>query len=342
MKITLKLILFSLLVGIISCGGSKKTVQNNTASVTELKIAFYNIENLFDLEDDPKKIDEDFTPTGKMKWDQARYLKKLSSLAYVANQLGGDNTSPDLLGLCEVENATVLKDLVRQQAIKNRDYQFIHYDSPDERGIDVALLYDARIFQPIYQHIIRIRLPGNDSTTRDVLLVKGRIGGKDTLTLFVNHWPSRRNPEETRLVTARKVRAVVDSLLTKNPNERIILMGDFNDEPDNESLQILTQKKANPTGKTLITAMSELKKQGLGTHEYKKQWNMLDQFVYAPALQTGKWRIADGYPKIFKPDFLQEQDPKYKGSPYRTYVGEKYLGGYSDHFPIQLRLKYQQ
>jgi endonuclease/exonuclease/phosphatase family metal-dependent hydrolase len=201
-------------------------------------------------------------------------------------------------------------------------------------------LYDARVFQPFHRQSIRIKLPGKDSTTRDVLFVKGTIGGKDTLSLFVNHWPSRRNPEEMRLITARKVRTVIDSLLNKNINERIVLMGDLNDEPDNQSLQILTQPQNEKHA--LINAMTELKKQGLGTHEYRKQWNMLDQFVYSSAFQTGKWRVADGYPQIFKPDFLQEQDPKYKGSPYRTYVGEKYLGGYSDHFPIQIRFKYQQ
>jgi endonuclease/exonuclease/phosphatase family metal-dependent hydrolase len=341
MKITLKLILFGILIGTISCRASKKTIQNSP-SVSELKVAFYNIENLFDLEDDPNKFDEDFTPTGKLKWNQERYLKKLSNIAYVISQLGGDNTAPDIVGLCEVENAAVLKDLVRQHAIKSRDYQFIHYDSPDERGIDVALLYDARVFQPFHRQAIRIKLPGKDSTTRDVLFVKGKIGGKDTLSLFVNHWPSRRNPEEMRLITARKVRAVVDSLLNKNINERILLMGDLNDEPDNQSLQILTQKNSDQPARTLINGMTELKKQGLGTHEYRKEWNMLDQFVYSAIFQTGKWRVADGFPQVFKPDFLQEQDPKYKGSPYRTYVGDKYLGGYSDHFPIQIRFKYQR
>ena len=333
-------IVISVTLILFSCGSSRKVTQPVNGVVNDLKFAFYNIENLFDLKDDPHKNDDDFTPGGKLQWNEERYNKKLSNLAYVIERLGGDNTSPDILGLCEVENVEVLKDLVKQQAIKSRNYQIIHFDSPDERGIDVALLYDPKVFQPHYQNNIRITLPGSDSTTRDVLLVKGTINNIDTFTVVVNHWPSRRNPEETRLITARKVRQVIDSTFNNSPQARILLMGDFNDEPTDESLKILMQ--GNEPNKNLFNAMSELKNQGLGTHEYRKNWHMLDQFVYSSSLQNGNWKYVTGSAQVFKPDFLQEGDGPYKGSPYRTYVGNKYLGGYSDHFPIMIRFKRTQ
>lgn len=314
----------------------KAKKEQYSETIKEIKVAFYNIENLFDTVDDPDKFDEDFTPDGKLNWTNERYYKKLNNISYVIKELDPAKSGPDVVGLCEVENESVLKDLVKQHGIKARDYQIVHFDSPDERGIDVALLYDAKIFDISSKKNYRITLPSQDSTTRDVLVVQTVLKNnrRDTITFSVNHWPSRRNPEVARTHTAKSIRTIIDSLYQNSPEGRILLMGDFNDEPANASFSIL--KNGSPE---LIDAMTDLAAKGEGTYNYRNQWNMLDHFVYSNGLTEGKIEVDPLSIQIFKPEWLQESNPKYKGHPYRTYVGTKYLGGYSDHFPISIQMK---
>jgi endonuclease/exonuclease/phosphatase family metal-dependent hydrolase len=311
----------------------------------QLHIGFYNVENLMDIDDNPKKNDDEFTPNGKMQWTADRYNTKLSQLAKVIGAMARNN-SPDLMGLCEVENQAVLQDLVKQKAIKSSKYQIIHRESEDERGVDVALLYKPKVFKPVRTYSYRVRLPGADSSTRNVLVVTGTTWKKDTLTVIVNHWPSRRNPVDTRLFTAKRVRGIVDSLLTRNPEARIVLMGDFNDSPSDESLRILVQPAANsslPGPPPLVPAMMSLHQAGKGTHCFKQEWNLLDQFVLSPAITAQKHplRYNGNQVAIFSPEWLQDTFERNEGCPLRTYVGNKYIGGYSDHFPIEIALDFK-
>lgn len=321
--------------------------QAARAQSPELTVGFYNVENLFDLEDDPNTRDDDFMPDGRQQWTRKRYEDKLGKLGKVIGELGG---GPDLLGLCEVENAFVVKELLKNDAIKGRKYQFVHEESPDERGIDVAFVYDPKKFKVLEHQAIRIKLPiEGDSTTRDALMVKGEAEGK-TLYCFVNHWPSRRNPDETRKFVARRLRSVVDSLLALDPEANLVFIGDFNDTPGDPSLNVLETGQAEIAAENsrlpassgrLYNLMTAMERDGIGTHQYRMEWNILDQAILSPALISGANGIKyiQGSATIFKPEWLQEQkNEKYRGSPYRTYVGSKYLGGYSDHFPIFFHL----
>ncbi|MEL6926101.1 MAG: endonuclease/exonuclease/phosphatase family protein, partial [Bacteroidota bacterium] len=311
--------------------------------------AFYNVENLFDLADDPKTLDDDFTPEGRQKWTEERYEKKLSRIGEVITGL----EFPDFVGLCEVENEQVLQDLVDHDAIKKQNYQFRHFDSPDRRGIDVALLYRKSEFKPIKSYPIRVDIPDEveeDYTTRDILYVKGTYKKDHVLHLFVNHWPSRRGgvaaSEPKRLVAARRLRSAVDSLFRMNPMSKIIIMGDFNDETDNKSVQeVLNSKLEIPKGdeKTLknLAAAGDVAQKG--SYNYRGNWNMLDQIIVSRALApSGKISGGDllvDKQQILDADWLMFKDDKYGSRPNRTYGGPNYYGGYSDHLPVYAVMK---
>jgi predicted extracellular nuclease len=309
-----------------------------------LTVAFYNVENLFDTLDNPAINDEDFLPQGKLNWNKMRYDIKLNRIAKVVNAIEELN-KPDIVGLCEVENKAVLTDLV---SLKSMDrFDVIHFDSPDERGIDVALLYRKKVAKVLNAKPYRINFPNDpNDRTRDILLASLKIG-KDTLHTIVCHLPSRRGgadkSAESRLTAALVARHIVDSIQKTSPMAKIIVMGDMNDEPTDPSL--LDGLQAKPTAEEakngkLFNPMSALKANGEGSYMYNKKYDMIDNMIVSEGLLSGKgFQYVEKSATIFKPDWLQEQNEKYKGSPWRTYAGSKYLGGYSDHFPVYLKLK---
>jgi hypothetical protein len=313
----------------------------------KITVAFYNIENLFDTEDDPTIDDEEFLPTGKNKWDADRYQHKLDNMAKVIDKLG-DEDGPEILGVCEVENKKVMQDLIATETLKGKNYDIVHVNSPDARGIDVGFFYKKDVFTYVSHAALRVSFDDEpDFKTRDILMVKGLLK-EDTVFFFVNHWPSRRGGERSiakRKGAAQKARSIIDSVLAKNPNAKMLLMGDFNDEPADvsvsETLNASTDAD-NLKDKQLFNAMGELKKAGKGSHQHSKEWNMLDQIIVTQGFLKGKgkgMKIIKESASIYDAEFLKERNEKYKGAPYRTFAGAKYLGGYSDHFPVYIHLK---
>lgn len=299
-------------------------------------IAFYNLENLFDTKDDLTKIDGDFTPKGRFHWTQKRYNKKIKKMGRVIAQLGRQKTlkSPEIIGVVEVENSTVLNDLVHSKYLKNEHYGFVHHDSPDERGIDVALLYKKESFELLTSKTHSLMLEddeGKRDFTRDVLYVKGKLNGELT-HFFVNHWPSRRDGDSAivkRVKAAQLVHSLTSEIIAQDSNAKIIIMGDFNDDPTSESV------KKHLVGPHFYNAMESLFQKGKGTTTYNKQWNLFDQIIFSKNyLAKTQGSHTFKYAEVFDKDFLKVFKGKRKGSPFRTYIYKWYQGGYSDHFPV--------
>ncbi|WP_051203384.1 hypothetical protein [Hugenholtzia roseola] len=313
--------------------------QEQTAAARPALIAFYNVENLFDVEDDPKINDDDFLPKGKQKWTKERYQTKLKKLAEAIAKMHPEGKGAELLGVCEVENRRVLEDLIQTPPLDALNYGIIHQDSNDGRGIDVALLYKKEAFVPTQNAL----LPIPNKKTRGVLQVAGKLWG-EPMNLFVNHFPSRREGKEesegNRLQVAEVARKAIDALLMQNPDANIIVMGDFNDEPQDKSIVEGLKSRADKNLKAgeLYNPFHNLAKAGKGTYNYRGEWNMLDQMLISKSLLDKKG-LKFEKSDIFAPEWLKQQQPeKYRGNPDRTYVGERYLGGYSDHFPIYMQL----
>ncbi|MCK6691385.1 MAG: endonuclease/exonuclease/phosphatase family protein [Thermoanaerobaculia bacterium] len=319
----------------------------------EFKIAaigFYNLENLFDTLDSPTTNDADFLPGGRLHWNSEKYWSKQGNMAKVISQLGTEKT-PDglaLLGVCEIENRSVLEDLVAQPLLKSRNYQIVHYESPDERGIDVGLLYQPKYFTVTGSKSIPVYLFDKDSArdyTRDVLYVSGKLDG-EPLHVLVNHWPSRSGGESAsawrRAEAARICRQVVDSLTALEPNAKIIIMGDLNDDPNNKSLtQVLRAVRSTDKMKEgeMYNPMYDLFMNGDGTLAYRDAWNLFDQTVLSRGLV---WKKAGGWqffkPVVFRQPWLFQEEGAFRGYPLRTFVGDIFLNGYSDHLPVYFYL----
>ena len=305
-------------------------------------IAFYNIENLFDIYDDDLKRDDDLLPTANKRWTIKRYKNKLRKIGYVIANIGKTETGkhPAIVGLAEVENKAVLEDLITSKHLEDLNYSIIHYESPDERGIDVALLYNDAVFKVAHSETFTVNLlndRGETDYTRDVLLVSGLFEGLE-LHVIVNHWPSRRNGDnETshkRLTAASKVVEIIGSIRDKNPEAKIMVMGDFNDDPFDNSIKHLVKEQG------LYNPMDTLLSMHRGTTNRHKKWNLFDQIIITPNFfERKKNSLRFLKADIFDADFLKLYDGKYKGNPYRTYVGKKYKGGYSDHFPVYATVK---
>ncbi len=308
-----------------------------------LVVMFYNTENLFDTINDPKTRDDEFTPSGQEHWTPVRYEKKLKDISKVITDVT-PHKLPDLIGLSEVENLTVLKDLVHTGKLKKTDYGIVHEDSPDLRGIDVALLYKKETFKTITHRSISIHFPHDTMKVRNILYVKGKAGG-ETLHLFVNHWKSRyggvKATEQKRVYSAVVLRRTVDSILNFEPEARILIMGDFNDEPTNMSImQMLnaTNKRKNIGRRDLYNLMYDLHNlHDTGTYSYKGHWDMLDQIIVSyPFLQDTKgWHTNYQGGHIFSEEWMLYDNPKAgRKVPNRTYAGPIYFGGVSDHLPV--------
>lgn len=318
---------------------------------SKIRIAFYNPENIFDTINDPKKNDEEFLPEGKNKWNTNKYEIKLKHTARVVSEIN-DGKGADIIGFSEIENKSVLVDLTTKTELKKQNYDIVHHDSPDERGIDVALIYKKDIFSVTESKAYNISFPFDTTErTRDILLVKGVVmKNKAKLYILVNHWPSRRGGENEsepkRVFVAERVKQIVDSISKSEDGVCFIIMGDLNDTPKNKSITeglktISDTLKANPFD--LYNLMSDLEKQGKGTHFYKGEKSMLDQFIISANLFAGKKLYTySNSAKIFEQEWLMEKHPKTgEIQPYRTFVGNKFIGGYSDHLPIYLDVYYK-
>lgn len=305
-------------------------------------IAFYNTENLFDVFVDDKTNDNDFLPKSAKNWTKQRYERKIYKLGSVISKIGFETTRkpPVIVGLAEVENDAVLQDLIQSDDLKNHPYGFIHYDSLDERGIDVALLYNKDEFVVEHSKAFPIHIEeasGKTDYTRDILLVTGYLNG-EKIHLLVNHWPSRHEgKDETdykRLIAEMRLTEIISRLKNDNGDAQIIVLGDFNDNPNSQS--ILNLKKNNG----LFNTMESVWSYSRGSVNHNFAWILFDQILLTPNfLEEGIGPFKFLKAEIFDEKFLTQYDGKFKGQPYRTYVGKKYKGGFSDHFPVYIQVK---
>lgn len=349
MRLLFKYTIIGVLCLCYSCSSGQDQSTKQYDDLDFNRIVFYNVENLFDIYNDSLKRDDEFTPEGERNWNNKRFYKKLNNIYRVMMGVGEWNP-PVIVGLCEVENRFVLNKLIYQTPLKTFDYKIIHEESPDRRGIDVALIYRSNGFNPIEHKTIGIRFPFDTaSRTRDILYVKGILQEKDTVHLFVNHWPSRYGgyleTKPKREFVASVLRRQVDSLFLSDPDPKIVIMGDFNDEPWDESLQNELNAKLDTTDlqkNDVFNLMSVYQNRtDGGTSKYQESWNIIDQFVVSSNLISGKQglQVLNGQARIYNPGFLLEDDFKHLGKkPFRTYVGFKYNNGYSDHLPIYIDL----
>lgn len=323
MKISQQLLLIlGIFISFQSCSNAQK------ANTPLTSVGFYNLENLFDtlVDPDPNKImQSSFTPKGSKKWTSERYHSKLNKIASVIANLGVDAAPNGLaiLGVAEVENKTVLTDLIKKKTIQNKNYQIVHSESPDKRGIDVALLYNPTIFS--LTSSASFEIPDTSLITRSQLLVSGNLNGELT-HIIVAHWPSRRGGMKKsapkRMIAAQLTQYIIDSLQLHNPKTHIIFMGDLNDNPTNNSVKHISLN--NPFA-PLHTNLS-------GSLKYQNQWFLFDQILVTDSLKNSK-------AFIYHPLELIQTEGNYKTYPNRTYAGNKYLGGYSDHFPVYILIK---
>ncbi|RLD29876.1 MAG: endonuclease [Bacteroidetes bacterium] len=305
-------------------------------------IAFYNLENLFDTFDNKYTHDDDFLPTSEKHWTLRRYKKKIRKLGYTISKIGFKTSgkSPVIVGLAEVENKLVINDLLDSKFLKSNNYGVEHYDSPDERGIDVALIYNKDVFKVEASETFSIDLFDENKEidyTRDILLVEGCLN-EEKIYVLVNHWSSRREGEKEtepkRLIASARLIEIIDLIKQRDNNPKVIVMGDFNDNPTNKSITQLvsTQDLYNP--------METLLSHNKGSLSFRKEWYLFDQILFSTnffeyTANTHQFSKAN----IFDEEFLKRFKGKYKGNPFRTYVGKKYKGGYSDHFPVYIHLK---
>jgi len=324
----------------------KKTYKVNT-------IAFYNLENLYDPEDDTT-INDEASPIMEMGEGLREdvYKKKLTNMAKVISEIGSDvtGTSPAIIGVSEVENRKVLEDLVNEKTLIGKDYGIIQFNSPDRRGIDVALLYQKKLFTPTSSSAHTLYLYDNNDVTkrvytRDQLLVTGMLDG-EKINLIVNHWPSRSGGEEKsrpkRIKAAQLNKQIIDSLYSVDPYAKIITMGDLNDDPTSPSVKDYLKAKDDREDvkiKELYNPMGEMFSKGLGTLAYRDSWNLFDQIIISqPLLEKDYSSYRFFKAGIYNKNYLANPRGQYKGYPYRSFADGGFTGGYSDHFPVYIYL----
>lgn len=329
-------------------------LSNNAQKEYEVAcVGFYNLENLFDTIVDPDKnkiLQEDFTPIGSTKWNTEKYIEKLGNMSKVISEMGLESTpdGPAILGVAEIENKNVLEDLVKEKSIAARDYKIVHYESPDRRGIDVGLLYQEKYFKVLSSDSYRLTIEGKPNyASRDQLLVSGDLLG-ERMHFIVCHWPSRRGGEKKsgpyRAAAAKLTMHIMDSIRKEEPNAKIIMMGDLNDDPTSKSIKNVMKPKAKTSDVIdgdLYNPMTKLYKKGIGTLGYKEAWNLFDQVIFTSELVDIKKEYDTfGYYNvtIFNKPYLISTDGRFKNYPFRTYSYGEYIGGYSDHFPVYITL----
>lgn len=292
-----------------------------------------NCENLFDTRHDSLKNDLEFLPDGCYRWTPYRYWAKLNHLGQEI--VAQSNPIPDFVAMCEVENDSVMFDLTRRSLLRNAGYEYVMTSSPDERGIDVALLYQPASFALLHSHSIRIKPLPDTRPTRDILYVSGLMITGDTLHVFVVHAPSRRGGELAsrpyRLHVADRLAAAVDSIYAESRDAKIIVAGDFNDYADSPALKRLYQHHL-----VNISHDAQGAHGAKATYRWHGEWRSLDQIMCSPTMAAAKQKCQIG-----DLPFLLEDDEKYGGKkPYRTYLGPRYLGGYSDHLPLLVQFAF--
>ncbi len=313
----------------------------------EAWIMFYNVENLFDTRDDSLTRDEEYLPEAQKRWTLERLNRKTVRI-YQTLLAAGAGELPAVVGLCEVENRAVLNRLVYDTPLSRAGYRIIHRDSPDARGVDVALLYRPDLFMPATEEWLTVDLPDGDQT-REILHVSGKLLGIDSVHIYVNHWPSRyggaAGSQARRFAAAAALAGSVRKVMLCQPRANILIMGDFNDEPNDESLLMLNRICAfgdNTKNKFLINLALNEGPVHAGTIKHQGHWATFDQFLVSEAVfqgMNGLFLAAPGM-SIFTLNFLMETDEKYAGKkPFRTYIGPAYHGGFSDHLPVGIRLK---
>lgn len=323
--------LFSLILIILVSGA-------NAQYDTRYRIMFYNLENLFDTIDNPNTNDEEFLVNGDKQWNNFRYWRKVNKTFQVV-AAAGDYEPPEIIAVCEVEDFLPLYHITNNTPLAKFNYSIIHKNSPDRRGIDVALLYRRDQIKLLNYQFHPLSFKWDTSMRTREILHAELLMQSDTLHLFVNHWPSRRGgmikSEPKRLEASRLLRKLTDSIQMISPDASIVIVGDFNDEPENKSLSMFCEDG------TFVNLSKDLKaKCTCGTYKYRSHWNMLDQAIVSRNLLRSEAKVKVDSFYILREKFLLEPDESYGGSkPYRTYLGPRYIGGFSDHLPIVLNIE---
>lgn len=340
-----KALLFCLFI--LICG--KTFPQQNSNETT---ILFYNVENLFDIKDNPETNDDEFTPKGDRRWTYKRFNQKIQNISKVILSASGWEP-PEVVALCEIENRFVLEMLISKTPLESYPYKIIHKESPDSRGIDVALLYNENDFYPLEYKYIPLRLE-NDSvlSSREILYVSGIVKNTDTLHIFVNHWPSRYSglleSQSLRNLAANILRTEIEILQEKHSKPNIVIVGDFNDQPSDESILVhlgaaeYSENSSNIDENQIYNLSFSWMNQELGTLKYQSQWSVFDQIMVSGNLlkTENKLFTRPEWAKIVQLPFLLEKDERYGGiKTNRTYYGFRYQGGFSDHLPVLLKLQ---
>lgn len=323
------------------------TKAQNTAALKPARVIFYNVENLFDTINDKEINDEDFLPGGKLQWNTKKYQVKLNHLTKVFAAML-DTTQPLVIGLCEVENKQVLEDLIAQPALKKYKLGIVHRDSPDERGIDCALLYNKETIEPVFDATLPVNFPyETKDKTRDILYFKAFMGEEYSIYFFVNHWPSRRGDEEEsakkRIAASNALKAKIENIYLGEPYARVVIMGDFNDNPTDQSILNLQtayrKSKAQPLTNLMLPHFTNKE----FTLKFGNESDVFDQFIISSNLldAKSKYMVRGSKAEIFSPQWILFNHPKNGSIPNRTYVGSKWTGGYSDHLPVYFDIEFK-
>ena len=331
------------------------SIGTTSAQSKRYSVLFYNVENLYDTIQDPTIYDTEFIPTGIKEWNSAKYNKKLANLEKLFYSVAQQNKAyPTIIGVSEVENRNVLEDIASQEKLLPANYQICHYDGPDARGVDVAFFYRPDQFKYEGSKSIKAQIPGarENFRTRDILAMWGEIDGEDFF-FIVSHWPSRRGGQSSsaylREGLAAQIKSICDEVRRQRPDMKIMVMGDFNDDPGDKSISECLGAKLNPKKLSqgdMYNPYWQMHKDGYGTLVYNDLWNLFDNIVVsdnvvnAPSgtLKLWKPKNAKYYGNIFKGEFLFQKEGQYKGYPLRTYSGNNFQNGWSDHLPVYLFL----
>ncbi len=334
---------------IILCTFAAIFAQNHT-------IVFYNVENFFDTINDPNTDDKEFTPKGKKRWTSQKYHQKLTNIERVFADIANANGDfPTVIGLSEVETKSILEDIASTKSMAAANYKIVHYDSPEERGVDVAFLYCPDQFKIEGSHPVKTIIPNQTNfATRDILTVWGKIEEQDFFFMVV-HWPSRwsgtNQSEYLRISCATQMRQIVDSVSTIRPDTKFILMGDFNDDPNDKSITDGLKAKSNIEKLEkgdLYNPFYDMLMAGYGTLAYNDIWNIFDNIIIsenlinAPSAELKLQKSiynSQFYANIFKPSYLIQQEGRFKGYPFRSFSRNKWMGGYSDHLPVFINIE---
>lgn len=338
------------LVALFACAFTSADIKAQSSGGRRVQvagIAFYNFENLFDtIPNNPLGRDEEFTPGGSRQWDGRKYWLKVHNLAYAISQFKTKTTpyGPAIIGVSEIENASVMADVARQPELRDWNLQIVHHDSPDKRGVDVGVMYNPRYFK--LENVTNHTLTAVPFATRDQMCVVGQLLG-ERIAVIVNHWPSRLGGQEqsepNRIAAAELSKNIADSLWRVDPEMGVIVMGDLNDDPMNKSCAVVLgakrkAKDAAPHG--FFNPWWDILNRGIGTLAYKSQWNLFDQIILSGNLVNttdNRWHFFEA--KVLNFDFLKDTEGNRVGYPKRTYASGSFLGGYSDHFPTEIFLR---